>query len=36
MLPHHSPGHRGYYDGADDSDNALACNVHHDDGGGVT
>ena len=26
------PGHRGDHDG----DNAIACNVHHDDGGGVT
>ena len=32
MFRHHSPGHRG----ADDGDNAIACNVHHDDGGGVT
>ena len=30
------PGHRGDHDGADDGDDAIACNLHHDDGGGVT
>ena len=29
------PGHRGDHDGADDGDDAIACNLHHDDGGGV-
>ena len=29
-FPHHSPGHRGDHDSADDGDNAIACNVHED------